>query len=96
MSIQATAIYRRSSHSVGMPGGGAFGFHEVVADDKVTAIARAEKVAKRLGEGFAVAWDLTEMPEGETGVRWVKLLATGQEMPWDDFVAAHGAEIGLL
>lgn len=88
MSIQATAIYRKKA-------GPGFGMNEVVADDKATAIARAEKVGRRLGTPFAVAWDLVETPEGEEAPRRVKM-ADGREMPWGDFVAKHGAEIGLL
>lgn len=95
MSIQATAIYRRTAHSTGMPGGGEFGLTEVVADDKAAAISRAERVAKRLGDPFAVAWDLVETPEGQSAPRRVRM-ADGHEMPWEDFVARHGAEVGLI
>lgn len=88
MSIQATAIYRHKDRA-------GFGMNEVKADDKATAIARAERVGKRLGEHFAVAWDLVEIPEGQEAPRRVKM-ADGREMPWEEFVAKHGAEIGLL
>lgn len=94
MSIQATAIYRRAAHSP-ETGTGEFGMNEVVADDKAAAISRAEKVGKRLGDLFAVAWDLVETPEGQEAPRRVKT-ADGREMSWEDFVAKHGAEIGLL
>ncbi len=95
MSIQATAIYRRKAGAPTGPGGGEFGMNEVVADDKAAAISRAERVGKRLGELFAVAWDLVETPEGQEAPRRVKM-ADGHEMPWEDFVAKHGTEIGLL
>lgn len=95
MSIQATAIYRRTAKTTGLPGHAAFGLTEVKADDKAAAIARAEKVGRRLGELVAVAWDLVETPEGEEAPRRVRT-AEGLEMSWSEFLARHGAEIGLL
>lgn len=94
MGIQATAIYRRTAHSAGMPGGGEFGLTEVVAEDQPAAISRAERVGRRLGDLFAVAWDLEETPEGQEAPRRVKM-ADGREMTWAQFAASHGAEIGL-
>jgi len=95
MTIQATAIYRRTSKTTGLPGNTAFGMTEVKADDKAAAIARAEKVGKRLGNLFAVAWDLVETPEGEEAPRRVRTV-DGLEMSWSEFLARFGAEIGLL
>jgi hypothetical protein len=84
MTFQATAIYK-------LPGD-RYQLTEVAAETKQAAIARAERVAGRLGEAFAVAWDLTEDPRNPDEAfepdRMAKLIG-GPEMSWEAFWDAH-------
>lgn len=87
--IQATAISKWGIKPEDAPAGD-YRFTEVAAETKEAAIERAERVCTRLGQGFAVVWD-----EGGNERR-AKVLETGQEMSWLEFLREHGVTIGLL
>jgi hypothetical protein len=105
LTYRATAITKWRNKPPGAPAGD-YRFTQVKDTDKAEVIKKAERIGGRLGDMFAVVWDLLPMedaplegtpePPVEVPPRRVRLARSREEMTWDEFLAQYGAEIGLL